>query len=335
MKNIIQLFVLYCILSVLPALTQEKPSMRMEDKVRIHEAMNISQQLGDSIWEGFNKTPFTLILVTDSVEFLINHPNPSNDFTFLSDDTVLKTKVFYRKTQFNKQFLATFPAVNGVNCIVVGTPENTGRRSTNWMITILHEHFHQYVYSSPGYYQSVDSLDLSGGDKSGMWMLNYPFPYDSNIVVNTYNDYMAALSKTITDLETSNFQNNLQVFVEKRKAFQQALSPSDYRYFSFQVWQEGIARYTEYKLLELLKNYQVSKAVAELSDFIPLSKYTEAFSKAQMKQLTSLQLNEWKRDCFYAIGYAEGLILDKLNPTWREHYLKEKFFIEKYSDALH
>ncbi len=32
----------------------------------------------------------------------------------------------------------------------------------------------------------------------------------------------------------------------------QQLKPDDYKYFSFQVWQEGIARYTEYKFLEAM-----------------------------------------------------------------------------------
>ncbi len=334
MKNIILFLAFSLILIVLPVLTQDKPSMRIEDKIRIREAMNISEQFGDRIWEGFSKAPFALILVTDSVEFLINHPNPTRDFTFLSDDSILQTKVYFRMTQFSKQFLATFPAVDGLNCIVAGTPENTDRRSTNWTITILHEHFHQYVYSSPGYYQSVDSLNLSGGDKTGMWMLNYPFPYDSSLVIKAYDEYMEALSKTITEIDSTYFQANVKAYIEKRKAFQQALSPSDYKYFSFQIWQEGIARYTEYKFLELLNSNDVSGEIAKLSDYVPFTKYKEAFYKFQIKQLTSLHLNESKRDCFYAIGCAEGLLLDRLNPTWREKYLKEKFFIERYSDVL-
>jgi hypothetical protein len=41
---------------------------------------------------------------------------------------------------------------------------------------------------------------------------------------------------------------------------------------------------------------------------------------------------EDKRICFYAIGFAEGLLLDKLNPKWHDNYLIDKFNIERYSE---
>jgi len=120
---------------------QPAPEMRYEDKIRIREAISIANEFGDKIWKGINDVPFVLILITDSVEFLINHPYPSDDFMLSGKDSILKTSIYYRPKQFDKQFLATFPAVNGVNCIVVGTPENTGKSSTDWTITLLHEHF--------------------------------------------------------------------------------------------------------------------------------------------------------------------------------------------------
>ena len=50
------------------------------------------------------------------------------------------------------------------------------------MLTVLHEHFHQLQQSQPGYFQGVEALGLSGGDQTGMWMLNYPFPYKTPAV---------------------------------------------------------------------------------------------------------------------------------------------------------
>ena len=130
--------------------------MRYEDKIRIKEAMNISDQVGDKIWKGINEVPFVVLLVTDSIEYLINHPYPSDDFQLSEKDTILETKIFYRQRQFPDWYLATFPAVNGVNCIVVGTPEKTNKNSTDWTITLLHEHFHQYQFTEQDYYSSVE-----------------------------------------------------------------------------------------------------------------------------------------------------------------------------------
>jgi len=93
--------------------------MRIEDRVRIREAETISRFYGDNVWQGLAKTPFAIILVDDSVEFLLNHSSPSRDFSPLGFDSLLATRVYYRRAVFDKHFLATFPAVNGVNTIVV------------------------------------------------------------------------------------------------------------------------------------------------------------------------------------------------------------------------
>ena len=45
-------------------------------------------------------------------------------------------------------------------------------------------------YAQPDYYPATEALDLARHDSTGMWMLNYPFPYDSTAVVKPF----AALS---------------------------------------------------------------------------------------------------------------------------------------------
>ncbi|OJW34605.1 MAG: hypothetical protein BGO54_07690 [Sphingobacteriales bacterium 46-32] len=309
---------------------QQNPRMRYEDKIRIREAITISNQFGDPIWKGINDIPFVVLLVTDSVEFLINHPYPSDDFKLSENDSLLKTRIFYRARRFPNWYLATFPAVNGVNCIVVGTPENTGKKSTDWTITLLHEHFHQYEYSYPDYFQSVDKLGLSGGDQTGMWQLNYAFPYDSLVIVNQYKKYTGALQKALLHINGSSFKKDFRAYFAERNKFKKLLNEADYRYFSFQIWQEGIARYTEYKFLQALDSYTPSKEMAGLNDFISFPAYKEEFWLKEKSSLIKLKLEVDKRVCFYAIGFSEGLLLDKLNPDWRNRFLTDKFFIEKY-----
>jgi hypothetical protein len=307
------------------------PQMRNEDKIRIREAINISNRFGDAVWKGMDKVPFVVLLITDSVEFLVNHPYPSVDFKISEEDRILNTKIFYRERQFPKTFLATFPAVNGVNCIVAGTPENTGKNSTDWIITLLHEHFHQHQYTQKDYYSSVATLNLSGGDETGMWQLNYPFPYDSLPVSMQYTNYANALSKAVSAINGGDFKQIFNMFFDERKKLMHLLKPADYRYFSFQLWQEGIARYTEYKFLQLLDNYQPSPAISRLADFISFKKFKEEFLQSHLKSVTVLELDKEKRVCFYALGLAEGLLLDKLNQEWRLQYFDKKFFIENYA----
>ncbi len=296
----------------------------------IREAKTISDKWGDGIWPGIGKAPFTLVLVTDTIEYLIFHSNPSADFQFVGKDTILQTDVYQRKRTFQKHLLATFPAVNGINCIVVGTPANTGRSLTNWMITLLHEHFHQFVNSQPGYAEGVNGLNLSGGDQTGMWMLNYPFSYDSLPVIKQYELFSNALYNTIKKARKPAFKLHYKRFTKERQAFKKILRPDDYKYFSFQMWQEGLATYTEYHFLQLLKSYPLSEEVTNLAGFTPLKKYTPEFYQTQLNSLAQLKLANEKRVCFYAVGFGEGLLLDSVNPGWRKLYFKNKFSTDSY-----
>jgi hypothetical protein len=309
---------------------QSLPGLRYADKIRIREAMTISAKFGDKLFKGFSTVPFTIVLVTDSMEFLINHPNPSSDFRLSGEDEVLKTNIYYRKTQFNPHFLATFPAVNGVSCIVVGTPENTNKNSTEWVITLLHEHFHQYQNTCPDYFKAVDELNLSGGDQTGMWMLNYPFPYDSSPIKNQYALFTKALYNTITNINSEAYKSNLKKYLGERKKLKDLLAPADYRYFSFQIWQEGLARHTEYSFLELLVNYTASSEMTVLPDFISFSTLKSKMYHNETESLLKNKLDEIQRICFYSTGFAEGILLNKQNKSWRKKYLSNKFYVENY-----
>ncbi|RMF59681.1 MAG: hypothetical protein D6748_05895 [Calditrichaeota bacterium] len=123
---------------------------------------------------------------------------------------------------------------------------------------------------------------------------------------------------------------NVHQFFSERKRLNDQLASSGYRYFSFQIWQEGLARYTEYKFLELLEDYAPSKEVTRLPDFEPFDSLKTKMYRQEIKKLLEYKLNEEKRRCFYSAGFAEGLLLDKLNKNWRERYFTEKYYVERY-----
>jgi hypothetical protein len=162
-------------------------------------------------------------------------------------------------------------------------------------------------------------------------MLNYPFPYDSLPVINQFEKFSKALYRSISSLDSKEYKTYLKQYIKERNNFRNILSPSDYRYFSFQVWQEGLARYAEYKFLEMLSDYKVSKEVAALPDFISFAELKTKMYRNETRNLLEKKLRESKRVSFYSIGFAEGIILDRLNKQWRKKYLTDKFYIESYS----
>ena len=317
------------------AAAQEKPRLNDIDRVRLAEAFHIGDALGDQLWAGWTKAPFAVLLVTAEHEFLIRHSKPSSDFVLLGDDALLKSKIYYRQRTQPLNFLATFPMA-GVPTIVVGQAENTAKKtSTPWVVTVLHEHFHQLQYSQPRYYDDVNALGLSRGDQTGMWMLNYPFPYDWMEMEEHFSLLSLLLADALEAQTRSDFSRKLAAYRAQRRELELTLSPDDYKYFSFQLWQEGIARYTEYRIAKLAAGrYQPSRAFRALGDYQPFARVADATKRGILNDLRISQLEDYKRVMFYALGAGEGLLLDRANPRWRHRYFAEKFYLDKYFPRL-
>jgi len=298
------------------------------DRTRLAEAFRVSDKFGDQIWPGWSKAPFAVLLVTPEYEFLIRHPKPSPDFINLGYDRLLKSDVFYRKRALATNFLATFPVVSGspISTIVVGQAENTWvKTSTPWAITLLHEHFHQLQDSQPNSFVDVQALNLARGDRTGMWMLNYPFPYDGEEV----QEQFALLSKLLaTAVQASKSQREQKVneYLAARRKFQELLSPDDYKYISFQFYREGIARFTEYRAALLAaEKYHASKEFRALKDYRSFADVARTTYEGIFKELSAEDLGKSRREVVYSFGAAEGLLLDEINPRWRASYFERKF----------
>lgn len=176
----------------------------------------------------------------------------------------------------------------------------------------------------------VAALNLAGEDTSGMWMLNYPFPYDSAEVGRQASVMSRFLGEA---LESSNadFKNRLRAYLQARQKLQSMLSADDYKYLSFQLWKEGIARYTEYHVAKFAAtSYKPSKEFMSLKDFSPFQSTADSLLKTIKQDLRTVALADYKRVAFYSLGAAEGLLLERANPDWRRRYFKDKFFLEKY-----
>jgi hypothetical protein len=304
------------------------PALASDDRIRIAEAFRLGDAIGDSIWAGWTTAPFAVLLVTPEREFLVRHPRPSADFTRIGYDSLLRSEVLVRERTLSPALLATFPAVGGMPTIVVGTPRATGKSSTEWVLTLLHEHFHQLQTSRPDYYARVDALGLARGDQTGMWMLNYAFPYDSAVVQSRFGALAAhldsALSATAPDVRRSHW---LAARVA-RASLRAALPPDDERYLAFQIWQEGVARYTELRAARFAaRHFTPSPAFRALADFIPFD-VAAARIESGIRAGLRAPLGRDRRVVFYPVGAATALLLDEDNEGWKQAYLSGEMRLE-------
>lgn len=313
---------------------QENPGLADIDRIRLAEAFRLGNVLSERIWKDWDKAPFAVLLVTPEYEFLIRHPQPSKDFSLVGHDSLLQSRVYFRKRQFSPKLLATFPAVGGVSTIVIGQAENTdAKTSTPWVVTLLHEHFHQLQDSQPNFYAEAAGLNLSRGDQSGMWMLNYAFPYDSPAVKQQFSIVSRLLADALRAKKKSEVSAKVAGYLAARRQLQTILNRDDYTYLSFQVWKEGIARYTEYRVADLAASkYKASRRFRGLKDYSSFENVAQGIMSRTLQELSSLELENYKRVAFYPLGAGEGLLLDRVNPQWRRRYFTEKFYVEKYFD---
>ena len=300
------------------------PEVSLDNGIRIREFYRLASQLQNSIWPNWSQAPDALLLVTQDHEFLTHHATPK-DFQPAGEDFA------FRPRQFGPALQATFPAFGSTPVMVIGEPKNTSSKtSTPWLITLLHEHFHQLQYSQPDYYEGTAKLGLSKAGGGAMWMLNYPFPYDRAEVARAFADLRDLLWSTATESDPVRFKTSTAAYLHARKKFFAQLSDDDRKYLEFQLWQEGIARYTEIKVAEAAAGYHPSAEYAALADFTPFTGYGANRLQSTLDELKASVLSERKREVAYSFGAVEGLLLDRLHPNWKAAYFNRPFALGPY-----
>ncbi len=281
------------------------------DRIRLAEAFRLADRSRAAVWPGWERTPMVVLLVGDSVEYLIGHPRPTPEFSPVGRDPVLGREILVRPRRFPPTLLATFPAVGGISTIVVGSAKRTGKSSGEWVLSLLHEHFHQWQAGLPDYYSRANGLGLARGDTTGQWMLDYPFPYDSAPVRQAFEALAGSLAAEASDI------------AGKLERLRELLSADDRRYLELQLWQEGVARFVEYEVAA--KAGAPDEGFGRLPDYVPYPQLAARLRRRLRGQLEDLDLREDRRVAFYAVGAALASLLERGDAGWKKRY-EEKLF---------
>jgi hypothetical protein len=291
------------------------------DRIRLAEALRLAAAWGTELWPDWTAAPFSILLITPQQEFLVNERQLPAGFAPVGYDSLLKTVVFARAREMSPQLLATFPAFGAAPTVVVGPPEGTGKASTRWLLTVLHEHFHQLQMSRPGYASGVAALGLARGDRTGAWMLNYAFPYDSANVQAAFDAFVRSIDTALAEGPREARQARWRAIVDARARLRATLSPDDDRYLAFQMWQEGVSRYTELRVARwAATRFTPSPEFRALPDFTSFAVAADSIEAAIHAGLRDNPLGRTKRVAFYAAGAAMALALDRFVPDWRARY---------------
>jgi hypothetical protein len=265
-----------------------------------------------------------ILLVTDSVEYLVGLERPGGEFRSSGYDTLLQRPIWVRQRTLDPTLAATFPAVGGVPTIVVGSAERLGKSSTSWVLTVFHENFHQMQYQWPGYYPGIARLGLSGGDSTGSWMLNYPFPYDSASAQDPVRRFARSLARALTAPEDP--AKATREALAAGDAVRAVLSSADSRYLAFQLWQEGVPRYIELAVARAAAEAgEPTEAFRRLPDYEPYAAAANRARKTLQAKLEDMSLGRDRRVSFYSLGAALALVFDRARPNWKAEYFERPF----------
>lgn len=269
---------------------------------------DVARTRGEALWTGYGAAPFGFLLVQGEREVLLCHPSMPAGFTREAAEPETDCDQFVRpRSGLSDALLAAMPLFGPPSTIVMGTPQTTGLSLARWRSTILHEHFHQWQSDLPEYYGRVAALDLAGGDQSGMWMLNFAFPYERPEVAAAYAAAAGALLAALEARGTEAFRPRLADYAERRRAFAAAAGERNWRYLDFQLWQEGVARWTEIAL---------GRGSADAA----MRAEAEAREAELLAGLRRPDLARQQRLVAYPMGAGEAMLLEACGPAWRARY---------------
>lgn len=293
-----------CLAAGRPSLAQDTGSLMG----RVAQARTFANEAGEAIWPGLGAAPFGILLIEADREVLVCQTPAPSGFVPMGLDPTTGCEIFTRpRSGMSDGLLAAMPLFGPPSTIVVGSPESTGLGAAAWTRTLIHEHFHQWQSALPEYFTRVDALDLKGGDESGMWMLNFPFPYEQPAVVSAHRTASLALSDAVAAREGPEFETRLALYLKARSAFRASVGDRNWRYAEFQLWQEGVARWTEIVLGLQYRDPEVRAAAEDLR-------------RRTLAELKSPDLGAQGRIFAYAHGAAEAMLLERCDPTWRTRY---------------
>jgi len=271
-------------------------------------AQAVARTEGERLWPGYGAAPFGMLLVRDNRELLLCHPSVPAGFSPAGMDAATGCHGFTRpRSSLASNLRAAMPIFGPPSTIVIGTPEATGLSPARWRATIWHEHFHQWQSALPDFYPRVEALGLAGDDRTGMWMLNFPFPYQRADIVQAHGHAARALAAALAARGGGSLVPLARRYVALRRALAQAAGDRNWTYFDFQLWQEGVARWTE---------IAIARAASDQAG-------RDDAAAREQEILTGLAAPDLAREgrlAAYALGAGEAMLMEACNFEWRIRY---------------
>lgn len=300
---------------------------RIDDKniILIKEAFKFQYRYGPLIWKEWKNENYPLCFKTTEFDYLINHPNPPSDFSKKYYDERLLTTVWIRKNLDTLSFFAAYP-INEEWTIIITEPTKDYNKGL-WLLKFAHESFHVFQHQ-----MRAERIVNPFTDKYAIYHeLSFPFDYDSKSLMSA----MRLEAEKIFNSVNTESLNDLDINITKKlfKHYQIILQQvtqdeSHYKYKQWIEWNEGVARYTEYKLAQIAKESTAAKVSTEFLQTFPETDFTKIWeenynSTTHLNPIRFIGEGVRGRMCFYYSGMGKAYYLDRVKENWKNDYFKK------------
>lgn len=315
----------------------EHPPLPEQHRIEVLEAFHLSSQLGPRVWPGFELGQPPVLLIVGETEYLLNRQKAPDSFVRQDGQSFNNAPVFVRPRQMSPAMTAAFPALgDGVDTVVVGTPEQTERTPAGWALMVAHEIFHNFQ-GRRGMHQKVDSLKIGPSD-DGSWRLNFPFPYAEPEIENAFHLLGYSLYRAATQPQEASEDQLLYDSTVAMEAWHNLVQllqmrfddPRYANYMRYQIANEGVARYFENELARLAaeRGYEPLADFASAQQADPYRQaWDDVYSRREYLIKHAGHVSR-SRSEFYGLGHGMALLLDRVNPGWKERYFEPGVWME-------
>jgi uncharacterized membrane protein (UPF0127 family) len=273
------------------------------------------------VWPGWSEAP-PLLLRKGGYEYLIGHPAPPASFERLE----IAGAVIYRLSgHLTPAPVATSWPVEGIWSVAIPThdefqvaidaalgPGVVVLDDPTYIRAVVHEAFHVYQLNTLGGPQQVPLFDQQDNKREAMATLMALAGVDS---------YHVALGQALAEaLEAPTIAETLEAasaFLNLRLEWRESIPMGVVAFEKTVEWLEGMARYADTRMMLLTAEEQGYPRAEEVwRNFL-----------ASLRNPTDIPGTV--RDRYFVFGAAQGFLLDRLLPGWKEQVLAGKASLEE------
>ena len=301
------------ILVIAIGLAQSNVFPSAEDTKELVEIRRIQRLYGSKVWPDFRDSRIPIILYDDRFEYLISHPSAPEDWTAIAS---LAGETLHRRPAKNPQGFAA--RVGKIWCGSFATFSHMSKslklgRGFH-IAAILHEMFHAFqAQAAPERFASAMKV----------YSIEDSYPESNSVLMKDWTREGAILAGAVKASSQRETLSRISQFLHFR-AKRRERANFDARLVEFEMqleWLEGLGKYAEVRIIELAAADAKSPPLYDLSPAIKL----HASEILQLSGGLGIAKGDGR---YYQSGLAQAMLLDRINPKWKDEPLGA-VFLEK------